>query len=347
MNKEKKLLNTLKGKKYDIPPVWMMRQAGRYLPQYRKVREKFDFMTMCKTPEVATEVTLQPVDEFNMDGAILFSDILVVPEAMGMKLEFVEGKGPVFESPIRTREDIEKLSTDGIEEKLSYVFEALKLIKMSLNEDKTLIGFAGAPITLAAYMVEGASSRNYIYLKSLMYNDTRSFNLMMDKLVNALEIYYKNQVKSGAEVLMLFDTFAGIFSPFDYERYIFPFVKKLVEKMKKNTPETPVIYFPKGGANFYNLLKQLKIDGVSVDWTISLIDADKKLDSKFTLQGNLDPVILFADYQIIERETKRVLSEGRQLEKGHIFNLGHGILPKTPVDSVKKMLEVIRAGNIG
>ena len=345
MEKEKKLLNTLKGKKYDIPPVWMMRQAGRYLPQYRKVREKYDFMTMCKTPEVATEVTLQPIDEFDMDGAILFSDILVIPEAMGMKLEFIEGKGPVFESPIRNKGDIDRLTVEGIEEKLSYVFEALKLIRMSLNEDKTLIGFAGAPITLAAYMVEGSASRNYIYLKSLMYNDTRSFNLMMEKLVQALEIYYLNQVKSGAEVLMLFDTFAGIFSPFDYQRYVFPFVKKLVKKIKSNTPETPVIYFPKGGANFYKLLTELEIDGVSIDWSISLTDANKKLEGKFTLQGNLDPVILFADYEIIERETKRVLEEGRSLDKGHIFNLGHGILPKTPVDSVKKMLEVIRAHN--
>ncbi len=345
MKKEKKLLNTLKGKKYDIPPVWMMRQAGRYMPQYRKIREKYDFMTMCKTPEIACEITLQPIDEFGMDGAILFSDILTVPEAMGMKLEFLEGKGPVFESPLRTREDIEKLSIEGIEERLSYVFDAVKLIRMSLDEDKTLIGFAGAPITLAAYMVEGSSSRNYVYLKSLMYNDTRSFNLMMEKLVNALIVYYKGQVENGAEVLMLFDTFAGIFSPADYKRYVFPFVKKLVENLKNNHPETPLIYFPKGAGGFYNLLTELNVDGMGIDWFSSLTDADQKLEGKFVLQGNLDPVVLFADYQVIERETKRVLEEGRKLKKGHIFNLGHGILPQTPVDSVKKMLGVIRARN--
>ncbi len=345
MEKEKKLLNTLKGKRYDIPPVWMMRQAGRYMPQYRKIREKYDFMTMCKTPEIACEITLQPIDEFGMDGAILFSDILTVPEAMGMKLEFLEGKGPVFESPLRTREDIEKLNIEGIGERLSYVFDAVKLIRMSLDEDKTLIGFAGAPITLAAYMVEGSSSRNYVYLKSLMYNDTRSFNSMMEKLVNALIVYYGGQVENGAEVLMLFDTFAGIFSPADYKRYIFPFVKKLAEALKKNHPETPLIYFPKGAGGFYTLLTELSVDGIGIDWFSSLTDADEKLEGKFVLQGNLDPVVLFADYQVIERETKRVLEEGRKLKKGHIFNLGHGILPQTPVDSVKKMLEVIRARN--
>ncbi len=345
MQKEKKLLNTLKGKRYEIPPVWIMRQAGRYLPQYRKIREKYDFMTMCKTPEIACQVTLQPVDEFNMDGAILFSDILTVPEAMGMKLEFVEGKGPVFENPLRTREDIEKLEIKDIEEKLSYVFEAVRLIRMSLFEDKTLIGFAGAPITLASYMVEGSASRNYVYLKSLIYNDTRSFNLLMDKLVNALIVYYRGQVEAGAEVLMIFDTFAGIFSPSDYEMYIYPYVKKLIDTLKKKLPETPLIYFPRGASGFYPLLSQLNVDGLGIDWFSRLTDADKRLGQNFVLQGNLDPVILFADYEIIERETKRVLEEGKKLSKGHIFNLGHGILPQSPVDSVKKMLEVIRAHN--
>ena len=345
MEKEKKLLNTLKGKKYKTPPIWIMRQAGRYMPQYRAVREKYDFMTMCKTPEIACEITLQPIDEFGMDGAILFSDILTVPEAMGMKLEFVEGKGPVFEFPVRSREDIEKLTTEGAEEKLSYVFEAVKLIRMSLGEDKTLIGFAGAPITLAAYMVEGGASRNYVYLKSLMYNDTRSFNLMMEKLVKVLTVYYKGQVENGAEVLMLFDTFAGIFSPADYKRYVFPFVKKLVENLKKNHPDTPLIYFPKGAGGFYSLLTELNVDGMGIDWFTSLTEANNRLEGKFVLQGNMDPVVLFADYQIIEREAKRVIEEGRKLEKGHIFNLGHGILPNTPVDAVKKLIEVVRADN--
>lgn len=339
----KPMLDLFSGKTPATPPVWIMRQAGRYLPEYHTVRSKYSFLELCKTPEAATEVTLQPIDIFDMDAAIIFSDILVIPEAMGMGLQFLEGKGPVFSSPVRTKKDIENLNQD-VAENVSYVYDVIKLVRKELREDKTLIGFAGAPFTLACYMVEGAASKNYIHIKSLMYKNEIAFRQLMEKVTHALITYFDNQVKSGAEVLMLFDTFGGIVSPYDYQRYIFEYVKTIFESIKAKHPHTPLIYFVKNGVNVYHFLKELPIDGMGVDWTVSFDTAIEKTENKFILQGNLDPVMLFGSQEVIKREALRIIEEGKKA-RGHIFNLGHGILPKTPIENVKYLLEVIRCKN--
>lgn len=337
----KPLLDALQGKQPEVPPVWIMRQAGRFLPEYRAIRADHSFLDMCKKPELATEVTLLPVELFGMDGAILFSDILIPCEPMGMDLEFIEGKGPVFHNPIRTREHVEALKTDGVAEESGFVYETVNRLRKYLPDDKTLIGFAGAPFTLACYMVEGGASRNYTWLKAMMYNDERSFRLLMEKLSTVLEGYLSSQIKAGAEVIQLFDTFGGVLSPFDYERYVFPYVKRIFNTLKGLFPKTPLIYFAKNGFSFFPLLQQLDADCLGVDWSVSLTDAAERSGNSFVLQGNMDPVVLFGGSDVIEREARRVIQEGRKI-KGHIFNLGHGILPETPVESVRTLIEVIR-----
>jgi len=338
---DKPLLNALQGKQPEVPPVWIMRQAGRFLPEYRAIRKENSFLDMCKRPELATEVTLLPVELFDMDGAILFSDILIPCEPMGMDLEFIEGRGPVFHNPVRTREHVEALKTEGVAEESGFVYEAVSRLRKYLPSNKTLIGFAGAPFTLACYMVEGGASRNYTWLKSMMYNDERSFRLLMEKLSTVLEGYLSSQVKAGAEVIQLFDTFSGVLSPFDYERYVFPYVKRIFNTLKGQFPKTPLIYFAKNGFSFFPLLQQLDADCLGVDWSVSLTDAAERSGNSFVLQGNMDPLVLFGGSDVIEREARRVIREGRKI-KGHVFNLGHGILPETPVESVRTLIEVIR-----
>lgn len=336
----KPIFDVLTGKTPPFLPIWIMRQAGRYLPQYQKIRERYDFLTMCKTPEVAAEVTLQPLELFDLDAAIIFSDILVVCEAMGMKLQFVEDKGPVFPSPLRSTTDITSLNASNIGEELQYVYNALEIVATGLSARKTLIGFAGAPFTLACYMVEGAASKNYIHIKKLMYNDQRSFGLLMAKLTTALTEHCQRQIRAGAEVIMLFDTFGAIAAPVDYRRYIFPYVEQFFCQLRTAFANTPLIYFVKNGANLFPFLQTLPINAIGVDWTVSLAEAAAKSDNRFVLQGNLDPALLFADTEIIAREAKRIIDEGKNT-KGHIFNLGHGILPQTPVENVKFLVDYV------
>lgn len=337
----KPMLAALKGQQPDVPPVWIMRQAGRYLPEYRAVRAEHTFLEMCMKPEVAVEVTLQPIELFDFDASIMFSDILVPCIPMGLDLDFVEGKGPVFANPVRTHEHAENLTVDGVPDEMGYVYEILGMLRRYLPDEKTLIGFAGAPFTLACYMVEGSASRNYALLKSMMYNDTRTYELLMEKLTQVLEGYLEKQIQAGADVLQLFDTFAGILSPTDYDRYVFPYVKRILHTLKTNHPDVPLIYFAKGGFPLFPRLKELDADCLGVDWTVSLTEAAARLDNRFILQGNMDPVTLFGGSDVIQREAKRVLAEGHNI-KGHVFNLGHGILPGTPVESVRTLLEVIR-----
>lgn len=337
----KLLLDVLRGNPVTTPPVWIMRQAGRYLPEYRKVRERYEFMEMCKNPEIAAEVTLQPIEIFSMDGAILFSDILLVCEAMGMELEFVDGKGPLFRHPLRNLKDIESLRAGEACARLGYVFESVRLVDATLPTGVTLIGFAGAPFTLACYMVEGNSSRDHVVIKALMYREDRGFRTLMEKLSQVLVDYLRGQVNAGAEVVMLFDTFGGILSPTDYRRYAFPHVTAICKSLKESHPATPIIYFAKNGFGLYSTIKDLAVEAIGVDWTVSLSEAIANTGNKFTVQGNLDPAVLLAGHDVIEREAKRVLKEG-QAARGHIFNLGHGILPGTPVENVKRLLEVVR-----
>lgn len=340
----KPMLDTLRGHQPEVPPIWIMRQAGRYLPEYRAIRGQHSFLDMCKKPELAVEVTLQPVELFDVDAAILFSDILIPCEPMGLDLEFIEGRGPVFHNPARTREAVEQLRVDGVAEDTGFVYEILSRLRKALPAEKTLIGFAGAPFTLACYMVEGGPSRNYVYLKSMMLNDERTFSLLMEKLARVLEAYLSRQVEAGAEVIQLFDTFAGVLSPADYQRYVYPYVRRIFRHLKERYPDTPMIYFAKGGFSLMPLFQDLPVDALGVDWSVSLTDAAKRSGNRFILQGNLDPVTLFGGSDVIRREVHRVVAEGRGI-KGHIFNLGHGILPETPVESVRTLVEAVRCSS--
>lgn len=335
------IVRSAKGEKVDRTPAWMMRQAGRYLPEYRAIREKADFLTMVRTPELAAEVTLQPLRRFKIDAAIIFSDILVIPEAMGMKVEFLESKGPVFHQPVRTPEDVRKLVSDPdiIVENLSYVFEALTLTRRELSPEKGLIGFAGAPWTLAAYMIEGKGSKNFQQTRRFAFRYPEAFQELLEKLGRAIAIYLKHQVEAGAQLVQIFDSWAGFLNPQDFHRYCFLPVRKIIADFRK-IADAPVIYFPKGANGSLTILPESGANIISVDWTVNLADVRRWTDDRIILQGNMDPLYLFSDPQTIRREVARILEEMKGAP-GHIFNLGHGVLPETPVENVEAFFQAI------
>lgn len=320
-------------------PVWIMRQAGRYLPEYQKVRSKADFKTMCHTPELAAEVTLQPVDILGVDAAIIFSDILVIPEAMGMDLNFIEGKGPVFEKPLRNKEDFEKLYPVVVEEKLGFVLDALKLVQKELAGKVPLIGFAGAPWTLAAYMVEGHGSKNFSQIKSLMYTFPNLLKNLLDKLSVVVADFLSAQIKAGALVVQIFDSWAGILTPEDFRNFSLPYLLKVVQGIERNG--VPVMVFARGAGHSIEALAEIGANVLSISWTEDLGLINKRVHGKVVLQGNLDPCVLFAPVERIQEEVIKVLEKARN-ESGHIFNLGHGILPQTPVENAKAMVEFVK-----
>ena len=320
-------------------PVWIMRQAGRYLPQYQKIRSKADFMTMCHTPELAAEVTLQPVNIIGVDAAIIFSDILVIPEGMGMDLSFVEGRGPVFEKPLRQHQDFEKLRPVIAEENLDFVLQALKLVRKELAGRIPLIGFAGAPWTLAAYMVEGHGSNNFTHIKSLMYTASDLLRTLLDKLSLAVADFLSAQIQAGAQIVQIFDSWAGILTPEDFRDFSLPYLKKVVQGIKRNG--APVIVFAREAGHSIEALAEIGADVLSVSWTEDLELARKRVNGKVALQGNLDPCALFAPQKRIREEVIKVLEKAGN-GTGHIFNLGHGILPQTPVDHAKAMVEFVK-----
>jgi len=333
MENNRLILDVLEGKDVERTPVWLMRQAGRYMSEYRKIREKVSFLELCKTPELACEVTLQPLKAFKLDAAILFSDILVPIEPMGVDLEFTPA--PVIANPVRNPQDVQRLKPVDPEEELPFVLEAVRLIKD--NIEVPLIGFAGAPFTLACYMVEGSGSKNFLEIKTLMHKNPDAFFELMEKVTESTYRYLQAQINNGCSIVQVFDTWAGILSPSDYKTFVYPFVEKLVNKLKN----AHIIYFAKDSATFYKDIKKLNCAGLGVDWKIALNDAADLLDNKFVLQGNLDPAVLFADQKTIADEIDRIISEAKDI-KGHIFNLGHGILPKTPVENVKFMVDYVK-----
>ncbi|MEC9493072.1 uroporphyrinogen decarboxylase [Flexistipes sp.] len=333
MENNRLILDVLEGKDVERTPVWLMRQAGRYMSEYRKIREKVSFLELCKTPELACEVTLQPLKAFKLDAAILFSDILVPIEPMGVDLEFTPA--PVIANPVRNSQNVQRLKPVDPEEELPFVLEAVRLIKDNINVP--LIGFAGAPFTLACYMVEGSGSKNFLEIKTLMHKNPDAFFELMEKITESTYRYLQAQINNGCSIVQVFDTWAGILSPSDYKTFVYPFVEKLVNKLEN----AHVIYFAKDSATFYKDIKKLNCSGLGVDWKIALNDAADILDNKFVLQGNLDPAVLFADQKTIADEIDRIISEAKDI-KGHIFNLGHGILPKTPVENVKFMVDYVK-----
>lgn len=320
-------------------PIWIMRQAGRYLPEYQQVRAKADFLTMCRTPELAAEVTLQPVDIIGVDAAIIFSDILVIPEAMGMPLNFTEGRGPVFEKPLRTAKEIAALRLVQADSDLSYVLDAIRLVKKELDGRVPVIGFAGAPWTLASYMIEGSGSKNFTEIKSLMYSEPDTLLSLLNKLSDAVADLLLAQVKAGADVVQIFDSWAGILTPEYFRKFSLPYLKEVVQKVKK--AGVPVIVFARDAGHSFSQLAEIGADVLSVSWTEDLVQARQAVGDKVALQGNLDPSVLFAPKDVLLRETKNVLQKAGS-QPGYIFNLGHGILPKTPVDNARALVEFVK-----
>ncbi|MDR3611154.1 MAG: uroporphyrinogen decarboxylase [Ignavibacteriaceae bacterium] len=320
-------------------PVWIMRQAGRYLPQYRAIREKYDFLTMCKTPELAAQVTIQPIDLIEVDAAIIFSDILVIPEAMGMHFEMHEGKGPMFHNPIRTREDVKQLKRIDPMKDLVFVMDAISLSKKELNGRVPLIGFSGSPWTLLTYIVEGSGSKNFATVKRMVYDNPALAHEILNKLTEAVADYLSAQIESGVNAIQIFDTWGGILSPGDFEEFSLQYITKIISLIKKKNE--PIILFAKG-VN-YNPLKLASIgaDVIGLDWTIEIGKVRNILEGKTALQGNMDPTILYANKERIKKEVIKILkSYGNG--GGHIFNLGHGILPDVDPDNAKAMVNFVK-----
>ena len=341
--KPKAFLNVLHRHATTPPPIWLMRQAGRYLPEYRETRRQAgSFLDLCYNPELATEVTLQPLRRYNFDAAILFSDILVVPDALGQKVTFQEGEGPML-PPLRSQDDINKLSLDRLANHLRPVFETVSKLSKAIPETTTLIGFAGAPWTVATYMVEGSGSKDFVETKKMAYGQPKVFKALIDLLVQATGDYLLEQIRQGAEVIQLFDSWAGTLPEDQFAQWVIEPTKALVARLKATYPNVPVIGFPRGaGALYEAYADQTGVDAVSLDTGIPLAWAVKTLQSKVVLQGNLDPIMLIAGGEALDRSVDRILevcSNGP-----FIFNLGHGILPSTPPDNVARLVERIRSG---
>ena len=320
-------------------PVWIMRQAGRYLPQYRAVREKSDFLTMCRTPELAAQVTIQPVDIIGVDAAIIFSDILVIPEAMGMNLEMIESKGPVFHNPISNAGDVSGLKEIDPFKDLKYVLDAVALAKKELNNRVPLIGFSGSPWTLMTYMVEGKGSKNFSKIKRFIYNNPDLAHKLADKIAKTVADYLSAKIESGADAVQIFDTWGGILSPADYREFSLNYIAKVISQIKRK--DEPVIVFSKGAHYLLDEIASSGADVVGLDWTMDLGKVRKKIGDKVALQGNMDPTILYAPKEKIRNEVKNTLaSYGRG--SGHIFNLGHGILPDVDPENAKAFVEFVK-----
>jgi uroporphyrinogen decarboxylase len=331
-------LKACRGEKVDYIPVWLMRQAGRYLKEYQEVRSKVDFLTLCKTPELAAKVTLQPVDILGVDAAILFSDILIPVEAMGMHLEFSDKKGPILGEPVRNKSGADRLIIPDTEDSMPFVLEAIRILRRELRDRVPLIGFSGAPFTLATYIIEGGGSKNFINTKKMMYQNRGLFDGLMEKITATVIEYLSAQIHAGAQAVQLFDSWAGILSPFDYEEIIFPHVKAAIKALRKFG--VPVIYFVNDCAGLIKIIKKSGADVIGVDWRVDMEDAVKKLGKKVSVQGNLDPCVLFAGREHIEERVQDILNKAFSA-RGHIFNLGHGILPETPTENAVAMVEAV------
>lgn len=335
------LIKCLQQKVVPRTPVWVMRQAGRYLPEYRQTRQQAgDFLSLCKNPMLACEVTLQPLRRFALDAAILFSDILTIPDAMGLGLHFVEGEGPCFNHPLHTLSAIEKLRVPVAAEDLAYVMEAVKVIRREMPADLPLIGFSGSPWTLACYMVEGGSSRDFKRVLRLMYEEPQSAHLLLNKLTLSVCDYLDNQVQAGVNVLMVFDTWGGILSTRHYHDFSLYYLQIIVQHLKNKHPHVPIILFTKGGGQWLKSLANTGCDALGLDWTTDLSFARAQVGSQVALQGNLDPTILLTNPQCIREQVKAVLSAYGQ-GSGHVFNLGHGITPDVPPDNLKAMIDAV------
>jgi uroporphyrinogen decarboxylase len=343
------LIDCLLNKDVSYTPIWLMRQAGRYLPEYRKIREKAgSFLNLCKNPELATEVTIQPLKRFNLDAAIMFSDILVVPEAMGLELNFIENEGPKFNNYINNHNDINKLNSNDITlENLAYVFKTIKNIKSELDIFRPLLGFSGSPFTLLCYMLEGGSSKNYLNVKRWLINSPEESHILLTKITDIVIMYLNQQIISGTDAIMLFDSWGGVLTEDLYREFSLPYLDKITKSLIKNynNNEIPSIVFTKGGGLWLEYIQSLETNAIGIDWTINIGKARKTIKNKI-IQGNLDPVILAVGDKIaIRKEVKKIINDykinNQNNLNGHIFNLGHGILPITNPNNVEYLVELI------
>jgi uroporphyrinogen decarboxylase len=318
-------------------PVWLMRQAGRYMEDYRTLRAQYGFLELCKRPDLAAEITVTPVERLKVDAAILFADILLLLEPMGVGLEYSKGDGPVIHHPVRSGKDVDALKEFDPEKELCFVYEAVKKTRTALDDRVPLIGFAGAPFTLASYLIEGAGSRNYIHAKTLYYTDREAWHRLMQRLSQLITKYLNCQIAAGAEAVQLFDSWAGCLTPGDYEEFVLPYTRSVIAGI---TPGVPVINFSTGTAGLLKYIRAAGGDVIGLDWRVNLDDGWATLGHDVAVQGNFDPVALFASHKEIRRRVADVLDRAAS-RPGHIFNLGHGVLPETPVDHVIAMVEAV------
>lgn len=336
-------LRACKRQRVERTPVWMMRQAGRYLPEYRAVRARFDFLTMCKTPELAAEVTIQPVDILGVDAAIIFSDILVIPEAMGMTLEMIESKGPRLYEPVRSMDDVDALRIADPEKHLRYVLHAIETTKRRLNGRVPLIGFSGSPWTLAAYMIEGSGGKEWKFTKQMMHDRPDVLRALLAKLAQTIRLYLEAQLAAGADAVQIFDTWGGILTPDHYKMFSLDPMHKIVADLQRTGQ--PVIVFSKGANHSLKDIASIGADVVGLDWTIDMTVAREMVGERVALQGNMDPSTLYASPESIRREVKTIL---RKYGKGpgHIFNLGHGITPDVPVEHAQAFVRAVQQESV-
>ena len=323
-------LRACRRKRAAYTPIWLMRQAGRYMPEYREIRSKVGFLELCKTPSLAAEVTVTAAERLGVDAAIIFADILLILEPMGISLEFSKGEGPVIHNPVRTSSDVDRLLEFEDIHQLDFVYEAIRQTRAALRSDLPLIGFSGAPFTLASYIIEGGASRNYVQTKTLMYRDAGGWHAMMSLISRALVRYLNAQIDAGAQAVQLFDSWVGCLSPNDYVQFVLPYTRSVIAGI---TSGIPVIHFGTGTASLLESMREAGGDVIGLDWRVPLDKGWQRVGHDVGIMGNLDPVALFADRKHV-REQARLILEQAAGRPGHIFNLGHGILPETPVDNV-------------
>ncbi|MFO7246222.1 MAG: uroporphyrinogen decarboxylase [Thermaerobacter sp.] len=337
---EQRFLAACRRRPTDRTPVWFMRQAGRIFPEYRALRERYDFLTLCRTPDLITQVTLMPLEPLGVDAAIIFADIMLPLEALGIAYDLREGTGPVIQQPVRTAADVARLARRDPREANAYLYEGIRQVKRELGGRLPLIGFAGAPFTLACYLVEGRSSREFTRARALMHGDPAAWHALMDVLSDTILDYLRAQVEAGVDAVQLFDSWVGGLSPWDYEEFVMPYSARILQGLAGTG--VPRIHFGTGTATLLPLMARAGADVVGVDWRIGLDEAWDRIGPGYAVQGNLDPAVLLGPWEAVERRARDVLRRvgGRP---GHIFNLGHGVLPGTPVDHLRRLVELVHS----
>lgn len=342
--KNDRYLRALLGQPVDKTPVWVMRQAGRYLPEYREIRAKAgDFMTLCSTPDLACEVTLQPLRRYDLDAAIIFSDILTIPDAMGLGLHFVPGEGPKFKNVIRSAADIAKLGVPDMEDSLRYVMDAIRVTRREINGKVPLIGFSGSPWTLACYMVEGGSSKDFAKVKGMMFDAPEQMHALLVVLAKSVIAYLNAQIAAGAQSIMLFDTWGGALGQSNYQQFSLAYMQQIVAGLTRENDGrvVPVTLFTKGGGQWLEVMADTGADGVGLDWTTDIGSARQRIGNKVTLQGNMDPCVLYASPDRVEQEVSSVLASFGEGKTGHVFNLGHGIHPTVDPENMTRLVDSV------